>query len=125
MSVTVAASTLARKTALTVLAMLAFAANSLLCRMALQQASIASVRLVSGALVLMAIVRLRGGPTAKARSDWLAATMLWVYVAAFSFAYITLSAGTGALILFGAVQLTMFAVGLSAGERFTASACRA
>jgi drug/metabolite transporter (DMT)-like permease len=127
MSATVAASTLARTAALTVLAMLAFAANSLLCRMALQQASIdaasfASVRLVSGALVLMAIVRLRGGPTAKARSDWLAATMLWVYVAAFSFAYITLPAGTGALILFGAVQLTMFAVGLRDGERFTALA---
>jgi drug/metabolite transporter (DMT)-like permease len=48
--------------------------------------------------------------------------MLWVYVAAFSFAYITLSAGTGALILFGAVQLTMFAVGLRDGERFTALA---
>ena len=104
--------------------MLAFAANSLLCRLALQQqsidaASFGSVRLVSGALVLWAIVRLRRGPVVEARSDWLAATMLWLYVAAFSFAYLTLPAGSGALILFGAVQLTMFAAGLAAGERFT------
>jgi drug/metabolite transporter (DMT)-like permease len=118
---------MARTIALTVLAMLAFAANSLLCRLALQQASIdaasfGSVRLVSGALVLMAIVRLRSGPTAAARSDWLAAAMLWVYVAGFSFAYLTLPAGSGALIPFGAVQLTMFAVGLRTGERFTAVA---
>jgi drug/metabolite transporter (DMT)-like permease len=109
--------------ALTVLAMLAFAANSLLCRLALQQGSIdaasfGSVRLVSGALVLWAIVRWRNKPT-PAHSDWLAATMLWAYVAAFSFAYITLPAGAGALILFGAVQLTMFVVGLRSGERFT------
>jgi drug/metabolite transporter (DMT)-like permease len=121
------AHTTTRTMALTVLAMLAFAANSLLCRMALQQASIdaasfGSVRLFSGALVLMAIVRLRGGPPAAARSDWLAATMLWLYVAAFSFAYLTLPAGSGALILFGAVQLTMFAVGLRSGERFSAVA---
>ena len=114
----------ARTIALTTLAMLAFAANSLLCRLALQQqsidaASFGSVRLVSGALVLMAIVRIRGGSHAAARKDWLAATMLWAYVAAFSFAYITLPAGAGALILFGAVQLTMFVVGLRAGERFT------
>ena len=112
-----------RAAALTTVAMLAFAANSLLCRLALQQqsidaASFGSVRLVSGALVLMAIVRWRTKP-ATARTDWLAATMLWAYVAAFSFAYITLPAGTGALILFGAVQLTMFAVGLRSGERFT------
>jgi drug/metabolite transporter (DMT)-like permease len=112
---------------LTSVAMLAFAANSLLCRLALQQASIdpasfGSVRLVSGALVLAAIVRLRSGPPAVARTDWLAAAMLWAYVACFSFAYLTLAAGTGALILFGAVQLTMFGVGLHAGERFTPTA---
>lgn len=116
-----------RTLALTAVAMLAFAANSLLCRLALQQASIdpasfGSVRLVSGALVLAVIVRLRPGPRAVARTDWLAATMLWLYVACFSFAYLTLAAGTGALILFGAVQLTMFSVGLNAGERFTAAA---
>ena len=119
--------TASRTVALTVVAMLAFAANSLLCRLALQQAAIdpasfGSVRLVSGALVLAAIVRLRAGPPAAARTDWLAAVMLWAYVACFSFAYLTLAAGTGALILFGAVQLTMFSVGLYAGERFTAAA---
>lgn len=120
-----------RTISLTVVAMLAFAANSLLCRLALQQASIdpasfASVRLASGALALAVIVRLRprtrpGAPSA-ARPDWLAATMLWTYVACFSFAYLTLAAGTGALILFGAVQMTMFGAGLYAGERFTAAA---
>jgi hypothetical protein len=124
MSAIATASTPARTIALTTLAMLAFAANSLLCRMALQQqsidaASFGSVRLVSGALVLWVIVRWRAGPPTPARTDWLAASMLWVYVAGFSFAYVTLSAGTGALILFGAVQLTMFVMGLRAGERFT------
>lgn len=117
-----------RTVALTGVAMLAFAANSLLCRLALQHANIdpasfASVRLASGALVLAAIVRLRlrpGAPTVA--PDWLAGTMLWAYVACFSFAYLTLAAGTGALILFGAVQMTMFGVGLHAGERFTAAA---
>jgi drug/metabolite transporter (DMT)-like permease len=114
-----------RTIALTTLAMLAFAANSLLCRLALQHASIdpasfGSVRLASGALVLAVIVRLRARDpsTPAARTDWLAALMLWLYVAGFSFAYLTLSAGTGALILFGAVQLTMFAAGLRSGERF-------
>jgi drug/metabolite transporter (DMT)-like permease len=115
-----------RTMALTVLAMLAFAANSLLCRLALQQSSIdaasfGSVRLASGALVLWLIVRWRNKPVSP-RADWLAATMLWVYVAGFSFAYLTLQAGSGALILFGAVQLTMFVAGLRAGERFTPAA---
>jgi drug/metabolite transporter (DMT)-like permease len=117
-------SSIARTVALTTLAMLAFAANSLLCRMALQQqsidaASFASVRLISGALMLWVIMRWRTGPAVRPRSEWLAATMLWAYVAAFSFAYITLPAGSGALILFGAVQLTMFSVGLATGERFS------
>ncbi len=127
MSAIAPTSTTARTIALTTLAMLAFAANSLLCRLALQQqgidaASFASVRLVSGALVLWAIVRLRHRPAAATRTDWLAATMLWAYVAGFSFAYATLPAGSGALILFGAVQMTMFVVGLHGGERFTAVA---
>ena len=110
--------------ALTTVAMLAFAANSLLCRLALQQggidaASFGSIRLVSGALMLVLIVRLRSKQeTAGARTDWLAAAMLFAYVAFFSFAYLSLSAGTGALILFGAVQLTMFSVGLRSGEMF-------
>jgi drug/metabolite transporter (DMT)-like permease len=108
---------------LTAVAMLAFAANSLLCRLALQRGEIdpvsfAGIRLVSGAIVLAVIVRFRSERPAPSRADWLAAAMLFVYVAFFSFAYLTLSAGTGALILFGAVQLTMFSVGLRSGEKF-------
>ncbi|CAN0626291.1 EamA domain-containing protein [Burkholderia multivorans] len=111
-----------RAVALTSAAMVAFASNSLLCRLALQHAridpaSFASVRLVSGALMLAAIVR-AGARRPPQRADWLAATMLFAYVAFFSFAYLTVRAGTGALILFGAVQLTMFGAGLRAGERF-------
>jgi drug/metabolite transporter (DMT)-like permease len=64
-------------------------------------------------------MRVRARPAAT--PDWRAAAMLFAYVAAFSFAYLTLPAGTGALILFGAVQLTMFAVGLAGGERFALS----
>jgi drug/metabolite transporter (DMT)-like permease len=112
---------------LTGVAMVAFAANSLLCRLALAQpridpGSFGSIRLVSGALVLALIVRMRAGSDAPSRSDWLAATMLFAYVALFSFAYLSLSAGTGALILFGAVQLTMLGAGLRAGERFAPAA---
>ena len=114
---------------LTALAMFAFAANSVLCRLALHKASIdpasfASVRLVSGALVLALLLRRKTGAAAHSPSpvsagpDWIAATMLWVYVTCFSFAYLSLAAGTGALILFGAVQLTMFSVGMASGERF-------
>jgi drug/metabolite transporter (DMT)-like permease len=113
----------ARTALLTAVAMVAFAANSLLCRLALQEplidpASFGSIRLVSGALTLALIARMKSPPSASARPDWLAAAMLFAYVAFFSFAYLTLSAGTGALILFGAVQITMFSVGLRAGETF-------
>ncbi|HEV8690274.1 MAG TPA: DMT family transporter [Ideonella sp.] len=115
---------MSRTIALTTLAMLAFAANSLLCRLALLQgridaATFGSVRLLAGALALALILRWRAGPApAAGGSDWRAAVALFAYVAFFSFAYLSLSAGTGALILFGAVQLTMFGAGLRAGERF-------
>lgn len=116
-----------RTAILTAAALLAFAANSLLCRLALQQASIdpasfAGVRIASGALTLAVIARLRAPPAVKGKPDWISAAMLFVYVAFFSFAYVTLPAGTGALILFGAVQLTMFGVGLRSGERFATAA---
>lgn len=120
---------LARTLALTAVAMLAFAANSLLCRLALQHAAIdpasfGSIRLGAGALMLGLVVQLRrrrGPAEVPQRADWLAALMLFGYVALFSFAYLSLSAGTGALILFGAVQLTMLGAGLYAGgERFGA-----
>ena len=107
--------------AVVVLAMTAFAANSILCRLALSgtaidPATFTLVRLVSGALVLAAIVRLRdtAAPTA---GDWRSALNLFTYAAAFSYAYVTLSAGTGALLLFGAVQATMILTGLVRGDR--------
>jgi len=112
-----------RTVLLTSITMVAFASNSLLCRLALQHAAIdaasfSSIRLVSGAVVLAVLARASAGRAPPARADWAAATMLFLYVAFFSFAYLTLSAGTGALILSGAVQLTMLAAGLRAGERF-------
>lgn len=108
---------------LTALAMLAFAANSLLCRLALRDAGIdaatfTSVRLVSGALALWLIVRIRG-ERAPGAGSWLSAFALFAYAAAFSFAYLMLSAGTGALLLFGSVQATMIGYALFRRERFT------
>lgn len=108
---------------LTALAMLAFATNSILCRLALANptidpASFTSVRLVSGAVALALIVSWTRGRSRAGGGDWTAAAMLFLYAVFFSFAYLYLSAGTGALILFGAVQLTMFVVGLRAGEHF-------
>ncbi|MDB5764746.1 MAG: hypothetical protein JWQ21_3741 [Herminiimonas sp.] len=110
-----------RTIVLTLLAMLAFASNSLLCRMALKDAhidpaSFTAIRLVSGALVLALIVKLRGGQQAAAGS-WPSACALFAYAAGFSFAYVGLSAATGALLLFGAVQATMIGYGLWTGER--------
>ena len=107
----------------TSLTMTAFAANSILCRLALQTtpidpATFTAIRLVSGALILWLIVRVRTGRTTRAGS-WSSAFSLFAYAAAFSFAYVLLSAGAGALILFGSVQATMILYGLLRGERFT------
>nr|MBP8203850.1 DMT family transporter [Pseudomonas sp.] len=106
---------------LTTLAMLAFAGNSLLCRLALRDteidaASFTSLRLLAGALTLWLLLRMRSAHNSHAGS-WSAATALFVYAAAFSFAYLYLDAGAGTLILFGAVQLSMLAWGLYRGER--------
>jgi drug/metabolite transporter (DMT)-like permease len=106
---------------LTTLAMLAFAGNSLLCRLALKHTSIdaasfTAIRLVSGALMLFLIVKLRNR-AAVGRGNWLSASALFAYAAGFSFAYVSLPAATGALLLFGAVQATMIGHGLWAGER--------
>lgn len=112
---------MARTALLTSLAMLAFAGNSLLCRLALRDttidaASFTAIRLASGALILAAILMLRGKrPTAG--GSWPMAAMLFAYAAFFSFAYRELTAATGALLLFGAVQLTMTGYGLWTGER--------
>ncbi|MFI5000789.1 MAG: DMT family transporter [Reyranellales bacterium] len=110
-----------RLASLTTLAMLAFAGNSLLCRIALRDtaidaASFTSIRLASGALVLAAIMYGRRSRPLAAGS-WRAAAMLFGYAAFFSFAYRQLSAATGALLLFGAVQTTMLGYGLATGER--------
>lgn len=109
--------------ALTSLAMVAFAGNSLLCRLALKDTSIdaasfTTIRLLSGAAVLWLLVRLRGG-SYKDGGRWLSALALFAYAAGFSFAYLSLSAATGALLLFGAVQATMIGHGLFKGERFS------
>lgn len=106
---------------LTVLAMLAFAGNSLLCRAALRDSQIdptsfTALRLLSGALTLWLLLYLRKGPSAVS-GNWYGALALFIYAAAFSYAYLHLDAGAGALLLFGAVQLTMITWGLLKGER--------
>ncbi|WP_194715583.1 DMT family transporter [Noviherbaspirillum soli] len=113
-----------RTACLTIFAMLAFAANSLLCRLALKDghidaASFTALRIGSGALVLALIIRARGARPLAA-GNWRSAWALFVYAAGFSTAYLGLSAATGALVLFGAVQATMIGYGLYAGERMTA-----
>jgi drug/metabolite transporter (DMT)-like permease len=113
--------TSARVFVLTLIAMVAFAGNSLLCRVALKQTSIDAasftfIRIASGALALWLIVRMRGTSPRKAGS-WFSAAALFAYAAGFSFAYITLPAGTGALLLFGAVQATMIFWAFRGGEQ--------
>ena len=129
----------------TALALTAFAANSLLCRLALggqviDAVSFTSIRLMSGAAMLLTISFFRGQPldsppSASARGEslaafdgatpdfhhglpgWRSVTALFIYAIAFSWAYVSLTAGTGALILFGAVQTTMLVAALGSGER--------
>jgi drug/metabolite transporter (DMT)-like permease len=102
-------------------ALLAFAANSVLCRMALRAAhidpaSFTSVRLIAGAVTLWLLVRF-GGRRARSGGSWRSAVTLVVYAITFSLAYVGLTAGTGALLLFGAVQVVMIAAGFIGGER--------
>ena len=109
--------------ALTMAAMVAFAANSVLCRLALgagliDAASFATVRTVAGAVILGVILLLRPDK-AEVKPDWRSILTLYLYMVFFAFAYLSLSAGTGALVLFGAVQLTMFIVALRSGEHFS------
>jgi drug/metabolite transporter (DMT)-like permease len=101
--------------------MLAFAGNSLLCRVALKStgidaASFTSIRLISAALTLWLVVRL-SSKTSFGNGNWPSAIALFAYAAGFSFAYINLTAATGALLLFGAVQTTMIGYGIWRGER--------
>ena len=107
---------------LTTVAMVAFAGNSLLCRLALKHtaidpASFTTLRLVSGAAFLWALARIRSADGTSTES-WKSAAALFGYAIAFSLAYVTLPAATGALLLFGAVQATMIGYGRWRGERF-------
>lgn len=109
---------------LTAVAMLAFAANSLLCREALghhliDAASFSTARVITGAATLGLIALFRGRTSTGTTTDWRAAVMLFIYMVFFSFAYISLSAGTGAVILFGAIQFTLFFLAWRAGERLS------
>ncbi len=110
-----------RIVALTLLAMMAFASNSLLCRVALKltsidPASFTLIRLASGAVMLWLVVRFTRS-TQAGGGNWRSALALFAYAAGFSFAYVSLTAATGALLLFGAVQATMIGHGIWAGER--------
>jgi drug/metabolite transporter (DMT)-like permease len=106
---------------LTALAMIAFASNSLLCRLALKQTAIdpatfTLIRILAGAITLWLVMQMHPARSRDA-GTWWSAFALFAYAAAFSFAYLHLSAGTGALLLFGAVQATMIFWGWKKGER--------
>src|SRR5688572_6482343 len=110
---------------LTAFALTAFAFNSILCRLALRSgeidaASFTLVRLVSGAVALIAISYFFSSrSTSRGRGNWFSAFFLFAYAICFSFAYLGLAAGTGALILFGSVQVTMIGLAIFRGERPT------
>lgn len=104
-------------------AMLAFAGNSIICRLALRDGAIdpatfTSIRLLAGAIALLLIFTVaRRNTTFRSHGSWFSACTLFLYAVTFSFAYISLNAGTGALILFAFVQATMIAMGLWSGDR--------
>ena len=107
---------------LTALTMVAFASNSILCRMALggqtiDAASFTAIRLLSGAAMLALILAYRNHDFSLKKINPVSAMMLYIYAACFSFSYINLSVATGALLLFGAVQLTMIGFAFAKGER--------
>jgi drug/metabolite transporter (DMT)-like permease len=112
-----------KKILLTISALVAFAFNSILCRLALSvdeidAASFTAIRLLSGAIVLCLLaVTFRKTQNVAKTGQWASAFFLFTYAVCFSFAYLGLSTGTGALILFGSVQLTMIGTALFKGER--------
>lgn len=110
----------------TLLALLAFAANSVLCRLALGEgiidaASFTNFRLLSGSIMLIIILvitnKTKQTNTTTAKGSWLSASMLFLYALCFSYAYVSLDTATGALILFGAVQITMILITLYTGTK--------
>jgi drug/metabolite transporter (DMT)-like permease len=108
-------------------ALIAFAANSVLCRLALgdniiDAAGFTIIRLSTGALILFLILQFKSSnKTIRARGSWTGGFMLFLYAVTFSFAYITLDTATGALILFGSVQTTMILLSLISGNRLHAT----
>lgn len=108
---------------LTLLALIAFAANSVLCRLALGKevidaSSFTIVRLLSGIVVLLVLTAsIRKKTLNSTKGSWTSAFMLFIYALSFSYAYISLDTGTGALILFGSVQVTMILISLKSGTR--------
>lgn len=109
--------------ALTLLSMLAFAGNSLLCRLALKQTAIdpatfVAIRIASGALVLWLVLRLRK-PARQLEGNWHGASALLAYALAFAYAYTQIPAGTGALLLFASIQISMILYGFFIGERLS------
>lgn len=108
---------------LTGLALIAFAANSVLCRLALgdktiDAASFTNIRLFSGAVVLLLILKLYNSQSQNSsKGNWLSSFMLFLYAVTFSFAYISLDTGTGALIMFGSVQITIILLSIISGNR--------
>ena len=104
------------------LALIAFAANSVLCRLALgnnsiDAASFTAIRLLSGVLVLLIILRISNKNNFPTKGSWFSSIMLFLYAITFSYAYITLDTGTGALILFGSVQITIIMLSVFSGNR--------
>ena len=111
-----------RTAALTALALVAFSGNSILCRMALgpaaiDAASFSTIRIIAGALCLWLITLVTQRGSVWTQGSWMSAVILFVYAIPFSYAYGLLTAGTGALILFGTVQVTMIGGALVEGER--------
>lgn len=111
----------------TTLALLAFAANSVFCRLALGNGDIDAagftlIRLFSGAMVLSVVVLLtHRRDSQRSKGSWSSSWMLFIYAICFSYAYISLDTGTGALLLFGSVQITMIAISLRNGNHLHAS----
>lgn len=104
-----------------IIAMIAFAGNSVLCRLALKgmhadAISFSSIRLISGAIALFLFIAITSDRR-KFEFKWLNALLLCIYVFSFSIAYVSLSTGAGALLLFGTVQLVMTVWGIAQGEK--------
>ncbi|NQZ91803.1 MAG: DMT family transporter [Moritella sp.] len=110
----------------TITALIAFAANSVLCRMALKDnaidaSSFTAIRLLSGVVMFLILLSFNSpvsnGSNGRQRKTWISALLLFIYAIALSFAYISLETGTGALVLFGTVQITMITMGVISGHR--------